>query len=247
MNGNVSKDDQQDGLVWCPACKVSLQVGVRHCPLCHTELCSEAQVATNGEIPPRIDQHQSASFSGRRGKALLLTSLVLFIPGVVCWTLDYMVGSGNSWSLYVVASLTFAWSIAFLVISFSTTLPVMTALILTAIGGYEMALDMLTGNTGWSLALGWPLSAATAGAFFLYWMAFHVFRKESFYLGSAFTGITVLWCVLIDIFLNLYTKHVAILQWSPIVMAALLPVSLGLLLLGAAWKRSKYLQRFLHW
>jgi len=161
---------------YCVLCGVRLKDSNNRCPLCGTPVILPDQYsgkAGNNELPLKRDEPRE-SFD--RDLWVKLVSIILAVPILLTLAIDYFVGTGISWSIYVLTALALVW--VWCVSPFlvrRNIFPLWFALDTAALSGFLFFIERLSNTGNWFIPLAFPLLIFTSASIF---SIVFLFRKK---------------------------------------------------------------------
>lgn len=213
-------------MAYCVHCGVKLGEGEKRCPLCRTVSLDphEEPKATSHQLYPTHTPEQLLKRSKRY--FLILFSLLLLVPALLCLMIDLMIGGAVTWSIYAFTALI----LLYIVIA----VPIW-------VDHHKTYFSLLTGYVCLMLYLKMVESVSSSGMWFfpivlpcvtlfilLALLITHLFRHGvlgKFTLVGAILIHIALVNAAVDLLLALYSGRQAFL-WSPYVIAPCLFISL---------------------
>lgn len=217
---------------YCVNCGVELDETLRRCPLCGTEVInpnrkSEPDPATR-PYPTKVELLERRA---TRRFFLLMATLMLLIPPIVCLICDVLSAGRLSWSAYVIGATAMAY--VYVLIPFALEKPHpwlclaldcgITILFLYGIAAHS--------SKGWFLPLALPIVLSASAAVGAVLLLFRKCRARFVRLAGVLTAAALL-CVLIDLTVNLYLQRTPVISWSLFVLAPCLILALVALVLN---------------
>ncbi len=158
-----------------------------------------------------------------------ILSVALAITALAIFLINLLVEKRISWSLYPLASSAFIWVLAtaFLRLGFSTKLGILLALLAPL--AFLLSLGFIMGNSGWAWRLALPIILLAEGiSSVVAVMTSKAKRKGLNIIAYTLIGIA-LFCLGIELFIDLYTGDALLPGWSVITALALGPIALFLI------------------
>jgi hypothetical protein len=228
----------------CGNCGVELEEGFKVCPLCGKSTGEKAEEPDEpGNYPSDIIRlHRKES----RKYVWELSGIIAFSCIVICTIVDLVIVRGVRWSLFADTSILTAW-VLFTLIMFVLDKPfVFITCLLAAIISMLFLFDLISPPLNWFLKLGMPLAL---GACLLFGIVVLLYRLANF-RGVNIIAIIFLvssaFCIIVEVFVDLYLNGQIDLLWSPIEAVSALPVALIFFFIHYRLKRGKRLDSFFH-
>lgn len=234
-------------MAYCVHCGVKLAPSERICPLCGTEavdpkepFCAEAPKP----YPATLDLF---TYEKNRGLLVLIATLILALPAVICLACDLAYTPGSGWSSLVIGAMAFLWVLCVPHL-FLRRHAVTRHFLLdsAALIGYLFLIERFTGGRWWGpLALPIVLLTAVLGIT-EYQLMKRKIRDPLQRTAAALLGVPFL-VIGIEITVDLYSEGTVRLLWSWIVSIPCLVIAAVLLLLFRQARLRSQLHRRLFW
>jgi len=236
--------------LFCPRCAVEVQEGLVRCPLCQSLLQDHekglAPLSQPYPAEPEVFPDKRDLLIKHRARILLILTVSLIIPALVCMLVDYLY-TGGTWAAWVVYSLGLTWSLVFLYLAFIHNALLTFIAQMFSVGFFLWAIDLLDGTLTWSLPLAIPILAWIIAAGFLIWATFQCLKgKFGFLIVGILAGVQVV-CFGVELSIQEYLWGNLSLRWSLIVLAALGPLMIFSLIIQILFLKSPRFKRFFHW
>lgn len=208
---------------FCPACGVEVETPVRECPLCQTPIPDLKLPETEAAYP---DTKSLPMVSSGRKRIITwsLISAALLMSFLLSMTTDLLREGEIENSRYVMASTLMAWLVVTNLIFLHGRFVVQVLLLTITVVAYLAGIDLCHKGLYWFLPLGLPIAAMTSLA--LFWLRFTWkglrMRKANFW-GMVLITVTN-FCMGLNLLISAFDDE-ATLDWSLIVLAALLPLA----------------------
>jgi hypothetical protein len=240
---------------YCPDCGVEIGQAKR-CPLCGAENPRFAHASTSTETQisrPECGEHtspfieadmdESLTRAEKKKAAWEILSVVLGITSVTVVLINFLVVRRISWSLYPLASFMFIWALAtaFLILSQKPRLQIL--LIALAPPAFLLVLGFIIGKDAWAWRLALPICLLAEGiAAIISLLARNTRRKGLNILAFVFSG-SAIFCLGIELFIDIFIGNPMRLSWSIVTALALLPIAIFLLYIHHRVAKSTNLRR----
>lgn len=96
---------------YCVNCGVELEKSQKRCPLCSTPVINPNESIEVDVVPPYPPDDATTVEKKLRHAAVLLVSIVLFVPLIICPLCNVIISGEITWSIYVILSVVYAWPI----------------------------------------------------------------------------------------------------------------------------------------
>ena len=172
---------------------------------------------------------------------------IILISGIlITLVIDLVVNNALSWSKYpvVVCSVIFI-NISLLRFLYNTIVFLLFGSFVS-VSALLVLLDMFNGAIGWGVKLGVPLLFAAYIVFFVLILLIRLAKKHGLNIIAYCLLASGLLCICTEGIISLYRLNRFYIEWSLIVMASVLPVSVLLLYIHYRLKKGTNLKRFFH-
>lgn len=228
----------------CGNCGVELEEGLKVCPLCgkSTDEKTEESPAP-GSFPSDIIQlHRKES----RKHIWELSGIIAFSCMVICTIVDLVIVRGVMWSLFADVSILTVW-VLFTLIMFALNKPfIFIPCLLASILSMLFLFDLISPPLDWFLKLGMPLALGACLSFSIVVLLYRVANFRGINIIAIMFLVSSAFCVLAEVFVDLYLNDKIDLLWSPIEAVSALPVALIFFFIHYRLKRGKRLDSFFH-
>lgn len=237
----------------CSYCGVELEENVNYCSLCGkpvavTELNNQTQLHTNprNRDDKLMSNYHKLTISQKKKIFNKISAIILFSGAAISIVIDFILNNHLTWSRYpfIIALVLYVNIIITPLISKRKY--TWMALSFLSISGLLAALDWLTSTNWWALKLAIPLLlVAYVGIFTICKIIANTTQKGLNVIAYAMLGAGIL-CLFTDGIISFYQKGLVLLNWSLIVMAAVVIIALLLLYIQYRLKKVTDLKRFFH-
>ncbi|CAL1517249.1 hypothetical protein MMC2321_00980 [Chitinophaga sp. MM2321] len=226
----------EEGIAFCPLCGVPVngQAGSEHT---HFHLTGEGPQFTGGHVKMSRPQRK---FTWE------IASIILLSGAIASIAINLIISKKITWSEYPLAiSLTIFSYVSIFTFWNQKTIPRMAAGFIVSCF-FLVMLDTLTRNISWEVKLGIPLLLASNLVMALLIAVIRVAKYKGINLiAYSFLGSAIL-CICIEGILSFYRNGSFHLDWSIIVAACTVPVSIVLFFVHFRLKRGQNLERTFH-
>lgn len=230
---------------YCVNCGVELNNGAKRCPLCNTEvILSETLVehVTSNSLPQQRHVVESA-FDKKLW--IQVVSVLMVIPALTSIVVNAAFGEGLTWSLYVVASLGAVW--VWCVSPFlyrRNIVPLWIAIDELAMLGLLYLVDAMSPSSGWFAPLALPITVCLAVLVLsMVALARKGVLRELRAVAATLIAVCIL-CLVIEGAVDLYRTGTIMLQWSLLVLASCVPLSVIAIMLQ---RRQSFIEGMRFW
>jgi len=237
----------------CSYCGVELEENVNYCSLCGkpvhvTESNNQAILQTH--LKNREDQlmsdYQKLSISQKKKIFNKISAIILFSGAAISLVIDFLLNNHIGWSRFPATIALVLYINIIITPLFSRRQYSWMALSFLSISGLFAALDWFTGATRWALELGIPLLlVAYVGVFTVCKIIAQTAQKGLNVIAYALLGAGIL-CLFTDGIISFFQKGLVLLNWSLIVIAAVILIAILLLYIQYRLKKVTDLKRFFH-
>lgn len=230
---------------YCVNCGVELDVNLKKCPLCNTQVYN----------PQQEDVKESPTFPKRKGEVEPVNrkDMVIFISGVLfsimltCTLLNVLVYHTVWWSVPVVGGCFTLW-IFFMAAVYANkiTIYAMILLDMVAMMNYMFLISLIVENQEWLIRIAFPIIAVI----FIQWEIITVLSRKlpfSLWVGALyFFAMIAVTCVSIESILDLFFSDVVMISWSAIVLTVCVVIIVMIILVLMMGRLRSNLNRRLH-
>lgn len=212
---------------YCSKCGVEVDYRIEECPLCDfpiPEIKPEEEQENDRFPTPENIYPQKVK---KRKRRAFVTISVIFLSSIGLMLFQNISGSGTlTWAKYSIVSIIAGWIYLFFLLELIHKFR--TSLIGISINTIVLLyfLDIFNGELEWFVLIGLPCVFMCTVATIIIAYIFKKTRKKGFNIASYIILAIVLYCIGIDAFISLQTKHYVQLYWSIIVAISLLPISI---------------------
>lgn len=240
---------------YCPSCGVEIG-GQKNCPLCGTANPSlEPSIGNPAPAGCAEEDGGGAAFLGETARSVHLTpdegrkiawevlTVAFAIAVAILLSINLLVGSRPSWSLYPVSSFVFVWICGTALLALPKKRTLGFALVGTALPLFLAALGLITQDVTWALRLAIPIAIFSELNAAMVGLGIGMLKRKGLnVLALAFAGVA-LECLGLEIFIDLFLDGKIRLGWSAITAMALVPISAFLLYLHVRVVKTTNLRR----
>ncbi|MCF8303800.1 MAG: DUF6320 domain-containing protein [Bacteroidales bacterium] len=237
----------------CKNCGVILEENMNYCPLCGAPASEQAagneediRIKRRSREDKPLTDFQRLSVWQKRKLFWEISGIILLAGIVVTLIIDYTASQTISWSKYPVMVCLVLFAHTTLISFWHTRFITFSIGSFFANAAFVFILDIFNNQITWSLALGIPLLIAIyVIVVILIFIIKHARKRGLNVIAYSFVagGLITLF---IEGFISLYAKAQLQLEWSPIVMASVLPVAALLLFIHFRLRKVTDLKRFFH-
>lgn len=214
---------------YCVNCGVELDVTATACPLCNTKIYNPNQPPAT-DVPTPYATIKGHAEPVKRKEFTLLTSIVLVVTALVCFSLNMFTIQIGHWSYYVVGICAMLW-IFMIPVFFPQKANIYVQL---ALNGISIALFLglvsyLHPNNHWYEHIAVPVVGL--GTILLEIIFIFAIKLKSSMLIKTIISIAAIavFCVAIEIVIDLHLRNAFYLSWSAIVGACAFVIDIVLL------------------
>lgn len=228
----------------CGNCGVELDEEVKVCPLCGASTGKTGdEAAETGSYPSDIIRlHRKES----KKHIWELSGIIAFSCIVICTIVDLVIVRGVRWSLFADTSILTAW-VLFTLIMFALNKPfVFIPSFLVAILSMLFLFDLISPPLNWFLNLGMPLAMGAGLSCIIVVLLYRIANFRGVNIIAIIFLVSSAFCILAEVFVDLYVNGKVDLLWSPIEAVSALPIALIFFFIHYRLKRGKQLDSFFH-
>ena len=217
---------------YCVNCGVELARSAKRCPLCGVEVIMPAALRSpdTGNGHPQQQDPVVSTFD--RNLWIQVVSVLMVIPAALSLLIDGVLGSGLTWSPYVVASLGTVWVWCVSPFLFRrNVVPLWIAIDTVAMLGLLYVVDWFAPTHGWFLPLALPITLSIGVlTLLIVELTRRKVLRELHIVAATLLALGIL-CVIVEATVDLYVTHTLKLQWSLLVLATCVPLAVTAILL----------------
>lgn len=212
--------------MYCIKCGVQLADTEKSCPLCLTRVCHPdfPLPAATPLYPENSEQKKPIN----RWYIMLIVSFLCLLPISICLVCDLSIGTGLSWSGYVIGGMLIFYSALLLPRWFSHPNPVIFVPITFGVtAAFLLYIDLTLGGS-WFLTFALPVTAYVGLTVTAVVTLTRYIRRGRLYIYGGFTISLGLLCVLLEILLHITFGLPGFGTWSlyPLIVLTLLGLSM---------------------
>ena len=213
---------------YCVNCGVELDITATACPLCNTKIYNPNQPVATDVAPPYATKKGSAE-PVKRKEFTILVSIVLTVTSLVCLILNLFTIQIGHWSYYVVGICAMLW-VFFIPLFFPQKSNAYLHILLNgiAIALFLGLISYLHPNNHWYEHIALPIVGL--GTILLEIIFFFALHLKSSMLMKTIIGVAAIaiFCVVLEIVIDLHMKNYFYLRWSAIVAACAIVIDIVL-------------------
>ena len=234
---------------YCSKCGVEVDDFIENCPLCNTPI----QKFSDGEVPVHhypVEHSISINHIEIDTNILFQTwmifSVLLFTPFFVILTISIQLKALTTWAGYPLSSLIAAWiCVTFLIFFLKKTLVFSTGIMIT-IGCLLFAFDIFNGKIEWFFTVGLPLLILFFILSVIVILVSIKTREKGLNIGAFILIASGIFCLGMDILLNLFFYGKYLPTWSLVVISLFFPLAAFFLIFHYKLKKKIKFERFFH-
>jgi len=232
-------------MAYCVNCGVKLKGNPRKCPLCETPVLlpvNHHEEPDCSGFPSRRDE-PVAAFD--KDLWIKLISVITAAPAILTFAIDYLMGNGIDWSLYIIYALGLVWVWCASPFLFKRNIfPLWFAIDTFALIAFLFLVER-TSNTGnWALSLAMPIALMVAVIVFTLVSTFQNKLVRQLQKPALVFILAAVLCLSIEVFVDLYRIQLYRPGWSVLVAIPCLAFAVILLILQ---RRQWIVNELRHW
>ncbi len=232
---------------YCPECGVEIG-NAKRCPLCGT-LNPKACEKENAVVYSVNDQKNPEEETLPQEKPTILweiLSVTLAIAILVLGAIDLFESRRFSWSLYAIVSILFLWVelTAFFMLRKRPILRILLSVLVPPL--LFVIIGYISGNQRWALGLAVPIIMLVESLGGLVYLIFEKSKKKGLNLIAYITIVAAMFCIGLEVLIDLFAIGMVVLRWSPVCAIALLSIAIFFLYLHFRVFKNADLHRLFH-
>jgi hypothetical protein len=232
-------------MAYCVNCGVKLKAAQRKCPLCGTPVVMS-------EKP--LEEPDCSGFPSRRDEPvstfdkdlwIKLISVITVAPALLTFVLDYLMGNGIDWSLYILYALGLVWVWCVSPFLFKRNIfPFWFAIDTAALIAFLFLVERTSSTGDWALPLAMPVALMVAAIIFILVSAFRSKIVRQLQKPALIFLLVAVLCLFIEVFVDLYRMKQYQPGWSLLVSIPCIAFAVILLILQ---RRQWIVEELRHW
>lgn len=228
----------------CKECGVELEEEMQVCPLCDTPV-----YALGSTTASKKEKEVNATDYGQGNslhRILSQITAILLLSGLVATLIINLAIRGSvTWALYPI-------SVCLIILSYASVFSLwQTRMILQVLGGWVLSAGVLLilsslVDEAWPVKLAIPLLCAVNIVALLLMAVLKVVRTKGLNIFAISLVAIALLCLTIEGIISYYLRETIKLQWSAIVAACLLPVTIAILFMYFRTRNNSELKKIFH-
>lgn len=228
---------------YCIQCGVQLKDIAKQCPLCGTAVVTSSRAdLERNENPPARDILEP-DFD--KDLWVKLVSIITVAPALLTAVIDYFLGNGIDWSIYVMSALGLVWVWCVSPFAFRRNIfPLWFAIDTAALAAFLLLVQHLSKTGPWFYPLALPLTLCVAALIFTIVTLFKRRIIHQLQKPAVIFLFTAILCLLIELIVDIFGKRRYWPEWSILVAIPLMTIAIILLILQ---KRPWIVEELRHW
>jgi hypothetical protein len=232
-------------MAYCVNCGVKLKATHKKCPLCDTPVVLPEKLPAEPDcsgFPSRRDEPVS-TFD--KDLWIKLISVITVAPALLTFVLDYLMGNGIDWSLYILYALGLVWVWCASPFLFKRNIfPLWFAVDTVALIAFLFMVERTSSTGNWALPLAIPVALMVAAIIFTLVSTFRSKIVRQLQKPALIFLLTAVLCLFIEVFVDLYRTNLYKPGWSLLVSIPCVAFAVILLILqGRIW----IVEELRHW
>jgi len=232
-------------MAYCVNCGVKLKAAQRKCPLCDTPVVMSEEPLEEPDcsgFPSRRDEPVS-TFD--KDLWIKLISVITVAPALLTFVLDYLMGNGIDWSLYILYALGLVWVWCASPFLFKRNIfPFWFAIDTAALIAFLFLVERTSSTGDWTLPLAMPVALMVAAIIFILVSAFRSKIVRQLQKPALIFLLVAVLCLFIEVFVDLYRMKQYQPGWSLLVSIPCIAFAVILLILQ---RRQWIVEELRHW
>ncbi len=200
---------------YCVNCGVELHETEKSCPLCTTVVINPNQLYNEDAKPLYPPHKQHADLQANKRVTVALISVLLALPASVCLVCNYVIDTRLTWSMYVLGTMAFLWTVIIPPYLLRRNRELMTVII----GGISSCaflrfLEEVSPVKGWYLTLALPIVLVVAFICFIMVIIFLYSNLRKMQIAAVFAVCVAGMMIAVEIATDVYHQASFKLEWS---------------------------------
>lgn len=217
---------------YCVNCGVKMKAAQRKCPLCDTPVV----------LPEKLPEEPDCSgFPSRRDEPvstfdkdlwIKLISVITAAPALLTFAIDFLMGNGIDWSLYILYALGLVWVWCASPFLFKRNIfPLWFTIDVAALIAFLFLVEQTSSTGSWALPLAMPVALMVAAIIFILVSAFRSKIVRQLQKPALIFLLIAALCLFIEVFVDLYRMDNYRPGWSLLVAIPCIAFAVILLIL----------------
>lgn len=233
---------------YCVNCGVELEKTIKKCPLCGTEVNNPRKPVDTKSATPYPQNRGVVEPVDRKETALIL-SIILAAPSIGCAIMNFLILQKGFWSLYVIGACTVLWTFivpSLLLKKFKLPNLVYIVFDTLAVIAYTYIFVLQFGNNGWFQHVAIPTIILIAVIFLILLNIYDYYKPPILIVTISLIAAIGIFCIGLEIILNLYLNQRIYIMWSAIVGICCLMIIIPLIAIVRSPKFRNEFRRRMH-
>ncbi|MDO5325118.1 MAG: DUF6320 domain-containing protein [Clostridia bacterium] len=215
-------------MAYCVHCGVKLGDGKKRCPLCQTPVYDPAEPRREAAAPYPVRMPEQELKKSKRF-LLMLSALMLLMPALLCFIIDFLISGAVTWSGYASGALVMLFtSVAVPLQANKHQVYFAIASSFVCLNGYLMLVEHLSASGPWFFPIALPALTLAAVLIFFITKLYRDGWLNKLTILAAFLAAIPAECLFIEWLCNLSWGKGPTFIWSPFVLAPCMFLSLAL-------------------
>ena len=232
---------------YCVNCGVELDKSQKECPLCSTPVINPNE-SLESDAPAPYPRTETVAGAMRklRSIAVMLVTVILFLPLLVCPLCDFIITGRITWSVYVIASVVYAYTVVIPPLVFKRNILVKCVWIdfFTTLTFLYVINKVTTPDSNWFYILVVPISIfAMFGFHIILWACRRINVLSTVSLSFL---ISAFFSIYLEYILSVFLQRSFMISWSLLVSASCLALALVFLLISRMTRLRASIKKRMH-
>jgi len=231
---------------YCTNCGVELDEDLLSCPLCGF-VAGEKDKSENNIKSEHFPSDIILLYKKETRRHIWELSGIITLSGIaVCTIVNFVIGKRLTWSLYADTSIMATWiCLTLILLSFRKYFIIIPGFLLTILT-MLFFFNLFSPPVNWFYGIGLPVTISLFISVSIMVLLWRVANFKGFNILAFAFFVLSGFCVVSEIFINIYLFNKVDIRWSAIVAVSLLPIALVLLFVHYRMKRGKRLDSYFH-
>jgi len=232
-------------MAYCVNCGVKLKADLKKCPLCDTDVIPPVSPPEESDCSGFPPQKHEPTASFDKDLWIKLISVITAAPALLTFAIDYLMGNGIDWSLYIIYALGLVWVWCASPFLFKRNIfPLWFAIDAAALIAFLFLVERTSKTGNWALPLAMPIALMVAASVFILVSTFRSKLVRQLQKPALIFILIAVLCPLIEVFVDLYRAQQYRPGWSVLVAIPCLAFAAILLILQ---RRQWIVDELRHW
>lgn len=233
---------------YCVNCGVELNSNEKRCPLCSTPVINPNIDNKKVDLPPYPSKSEFIIERKIKRTTVLLISIILFVPFLICPLCDFLVTGNISWSLYVILGILLGWILIVppIIIKHDVIIKCSWLDFLSVVLFLYLINKIVPTSVDWFNTLSMPIVCLLMTMLMIILIFCKLCKPRPITIVAVSIFMTGLFTVAIDIFINMFIGKGITTYWSLPVVIACTAITILLLVISRLAKLKAIIRKRMH-